>query len=135
MRREKSEVVLPPLCTLAAYTTKKIFISLDGSWVERELPLFTPKKGDHLFPPEISPFYPPKGGAPGEKGQFPFYTASRETGVKWDKFFKEFSICILLYKIKRIFHFLHKYNRKFFPLFIYFFRIHLCQPCNQLQFF
>jgi hypothetical protein len=30
MRRDKIEAVLPPLRTLAAYATQKIFISLDG---------------------------------------------------------------------------------------------------------
>ena len=52
MRRGKSEAVLPPLRTLAAYTTQKSFISFDGKGVEMELPFFHPglPLSGHTFP-------------------------------------------------------------------------------------
>jgi hypothetical protein len=67
MRRGNREAVMPPLRTLAAYPSQKSLISLDGySWF-LNVPFSPPKGRTHPFPPEISPFFPPKGGGLGEK--------------------------------------------------------------------
>jgi hypothetical protein len=60
MRREKSVAVLPPLRTLAAYRSlyysKIFYFARRIRW----------RNGNASFSPEISPFYPRKGGGPGK---------------------------------------------------------------------
>ncbi len=63
MYRDKSEAVLPPLRTLAAYGTQKFVISLGRKHANIELPL---RKGETTpFHPKFLPFFLGKGEAKG----------------------------------------------------------------------
>jgi hypothetical protein len=60
MRRGNIEAVLPPLRTLAAYPTKKSFISLGGYCCFLEFPLFPPDL--HLSEEKMEKFRVKRGG-------------------------------------------------------------------------